>query len=128
MDKIDLQTELLGKTLVECYKEGCDELHLITKTGTHYKLYHEQDCCENVTIEDICGDLFDLVGAPLIEVEIVTNSNSHPADVNCDLDPYEDSFTWTFYKLRTAKGSVTIRWYGTSSGYYSERVDVMRVK
>jgi hypothetical protein len=48
-----------------------------------------------------------------------------PADL--DNEP-SDSFTWTFYKLSTIIGSVTIRWLGESNGYYSESVYVSKTE
>lgn len=111
---------LLGKTLTQCTgKVGDDEIIFKTDDGKIYKLYHSQDCCESVSVEDICGELSDLVGSPITQAE-ENSSNENPAGVTKE---YQDSFTWTFYRLATAKGQVVIRWYGESNGYYSESVD-----
>ena len=70
---------------------------------------------------DIVGDLQDLIGYPLLMAEEVTNAqDENPSGV--EVPDYQDSFTWTFYKLATIKGYVTISWYGESNGYYNESV------
>jgi hypothetical protein len=84
-----------------------------------FTFLHYQDCCESVSIEDIVGDLSDLVGEPLLIAEEV--SGETPADFDKD---YHESVTWTFYKFATRKGYVDVRWLGESNGYYSESVDL----
>ena len=121
---------LNGKVLVsiEVLKERGnvgDEIIFTTDTGNRYRLYHEQNCCENVEINDICGDINDLLNTPILLAEEVTNHNEIPDGVN--MPEYYESFTWTFYKIGTVKGSVTIRWYGGSNGYYSERVNFEKI-
>jgi hypothetical protein len=92
-----------------------DEMVFKSDDGKIFKFLHYQDCCENVGIEDICGDLSDLVGSPLLVAEEVSNlGEDTPAD--------DREGTWTFYKFATVKGNVTVRWLGTSNGYYSEGV------
>ena len=111
--------DLVGKVLVSV-ENNSDEIIFTLDTGEKYKLYHEQDCCESVSVEDVIGDLNDLVGSPILMAEEVSRSEN-PEGVTKEYQDY--NFTWTFYKLATIKGYVTIRWYGESNGYYSESVD-----
>lgn len=120
-DRCSVET-LKGKTLTKIDKSD-DEIRFHCNDGTEYLMYHDQDCCESVTVEDIAGDLDDLVGSPIIDAREESNTTD-PPDVTKE---YQDSFTWTFYIITTVKGSVTIRWYGTSSGYYSESVDFKKI-
>ena len=60
-------------------------------------------------------------GCPLLQAEESTSDASKTGE-------YDDSATWTFYKMTTRKGYVTIRWYGTSNGYYSERATFDKIK
>ena len=82
---------------------------------------HSQDCCESVCVEDITGDIDDLIRHPLLLVQEVSDTFEDVEHTNSEDD--DSSRTWTFYKLATIKGCVTIRWFGTSNGYYSEDVD-----
>lgn len=108
---------LVGKTLTEVTGTAGDgEMTFKTDSGEVFVLYHEQDCCESVSIDDIEGDLADLIGAPIVLAEEASNMPEPEAP------EYADSFTWTFYRIATAKGFVVVRWYGESNGYYSESV------
>jgi hypothetical protein len=111
-------SQLLGQTLVSAVHVD-EEIIFKTDTGLIFKMYHRQDCCESVYIHDIVGDLDDLIGSPILTAECVEDGDTPPVDV--EYKP--ESYSWTFYKLSTIKGSVTISWYGESNGYYSETAD-----
>ena len=91
---------------------GSGEISIEVMGGRRFRMTHHQDCCESVEIEDIAGDVNDLVGMPILQAEEVSSEGPDT----------EGSATWTFYKLSTINGSVTLRWLGTSNGYYSESV------
>ena len=76
---------------------------------------HGQNCCENVSIENINGDLNHLLDTPLLRAEVKSTGNT---ETSCGDEQY------TFYTLATISGYVDLRWYGESNGCYSIEVDV----
>lgn len=121
--------ELIGKTLANIDVDRFDdEIIFTTKSGEKYKMFHQQNCCESVRINDIAGDVKDLIGWPILVAEERTSSKNEDRKNYGDDNLYDTSFTWTFYEIATIKGSVTIRWYGSSNGYYSERVHFEKIE
>jgi hypothetical protein len=123
-------SELLGKTLVRIdgLSKGSERVEFIPAEGPRYVMHHQQDCCEMVDLEDVCGDVADLLGSPiLLAEEVVSDADPPGFEMSEDDKAWRESFTWTFYKLATINGFVTIRWYGESNGYYSEGVDFQEV-
>jgi hypothetical protein len=114
---------LLGQTLTRVERTTDDQagdlVLFTTAEGRRFELYHKQDCCELVRIEDVAGHLDDLVGAPIVLADESSNRDAAPAR--------DESATWTFYRVGTVKGTVVLRWYGQSNGYYSEGVDFVEV-
>jgi hypothetical protein len=112
-------SDLIGKTLKDVVSSS-NEINFYTECGLHYRMFHEQDCCEHVYIDNIEGSLEYLIGRPI-----------YSASEDSDRGPCEewgDSVTWTFYRLRTDREFVHITWRGSSNGYYSEGVSFYRMK
>ena len=133
-DRIDV-SELKGKVFTEVEpRHGKTSLVFKTEDGIEYEMTHFQDCCESVWLEEVIGDLNDLVGSEIIEAEEVhSRAEDPPERYKSDEEDREyygeymvESYTWTFYKFGTMKGHVTLRWYGTSNGYYGETVYMYR--
>lgn len=86
--------------------------------GNVVEFYHRRECCEQVYLEDIDGDLNDIIGEKILSAEERIEERTD------NYGYYSERIQWTFYHIRTAKGCVVIRWYGSSNGYYSESVDI----
>lgn len=109
---------LVGKTIVgiEGMEKGSLTVEFLCSDGSKYLMAHDQDCCESVDLEDVAGDVDDLLNTPIL---IADESSSEQSDH----DEHDNVHMWTYYKLATAKGYVTLRWYGESNGYYAIGVD-----
>lgn len=112
-------SELAGQTIVGIEgKKGSEFIVLTLADGRQMGMAHLQDCCESVTLESIRGQLAAVIGHPVEVAEETSNSQDATPE-----GEETESYTWTYYYIRTAGGSLVIRWYGTSNGYYSESVD-----
>jgi hypothetical protein len=114
---------LVGKTITEIIgcEVGSEEITFVCETGEKFCMIHRQDCCEDVRVEDICGDVNHLIGLPIIEAEECNNMEEPK------IDDYVESYKWTFYRIATNRGCVVIRWLGQSNGCYSESVDFEQI-
>jgi hypothetical protein len=117
MSKIVKIDSLLGKIITNINILNDEtEIEFLCEDGINYKMIHFQDCCEKVYLEEIIGNIENLLNSKIELAEEVTNETEE--------EEFEHT-TWTFYKLATNKGYVTFRWYGHSNGYYSEKVDII---
>ena len=109
-------TDAIGKKItgVSCLEYGSSHV-IIELEGGEIEMRHYQDCCETVQVEDVDGDPSDVIGGVIHAFEKVTEDFKQN-----DWGIYE----WTLYRLITSKGDLTIRWVGSSNGYYSVDVDV----
>ena len=136
--------DLVGHHIVDIkgLQKDSEEVSIITKTHI-FKLYHEQDCCESVWLEDIEGDRNDLIDGIVISAGEATSEDGYvPYESEASGKYFKtlaligalpeftnppqqgESNTWTFYHIQTSKGHVMMRWNGSSNGYYSESVYV----
>lgn len=122
--KEEIELNVLVNTIMSSviYNEDEEAILFTDNNSNKYILMHEQDCCEDVYVESIEGDLNDLVNTPILVAEKMDNIGEMPPK-----DPLDARYIWTFYKFATVKGYVTIRFYGSSNGNYSEAVSFFQV-
>ena len=107
---------LVGEIIksVSTLEQHAGEVVFTCESGKVVRMYHEQDCCESVSLADFCGDASDIIGSTVVSAE--ERSSRQSTDYGSE--------TWTFYEIQTSKGSLWLRWCGWSNGYYSESVDI----
>lgn len=67
-------SDLVGFTLASVTNDK-ESICFVTTDRRIFKLAHSQECCEQVYIEDIYGDLQDLINTPIIEASERTLSD-----------------------------------------------------
>ena len=98
---------LKGEIFTNILVDGEEIITFHCKSGAVYKMFHQQECCENVYLEKTDG-LENILRSKVLHAE----ESSSDSETNPD-------GTWYFYKIVTETGIATLRWYGESNGYYS---------
>jgi len=117
--------KLIGRRIVtiEGLATNSEEVLITLSDGEKYVFYHDFDCCERVDLHDFELSSHTIAGGTILSAEVISGSNS-------GVEPegsYDQSWTWTFYKIETTKGGLWMRWLVTSNGEYSEEVSFAQV-
>lgn len=113
------------------FHEGSERLTIHFTDHSKLTFYHEQDCCELVALWDLAGDPADVMKTPehpggvVYEITKTTNSSDPPPPSTANFYVDDSSFTWTFFRIITNKGTLVLRWLGSSNGCYSEDVSTV---
>ena len=70
---------MLGKTIqsIEGLVKGSDEVVFCSTQGDKFYFYHESECCECVSVEDVCGDVVDLLDSPILLAEEISQEEPY---------------------------------------------------
>ena len=118
----ELEGQTFTKIIHDKHYHGEEAIIFFQGDDEVYALYHSYgECCEVVCVEDICGELEGLLDTPIVSA-YKTVSDEQPG-----WEGGEGVQQWTFYNINTIKGSVTIRFNGSSNGHYSVGVDFVRL-
>lgn len=115
-----------------CDNIGNDVVTFETTDGKLFYMMHSSDCSENVWLDDVNGDLHDLIGSEIIVAEErvyededyddheFENREHISREINGSTTDVVES---AFYTFRTRKGDVDMVWRSESNGWYSIDVD-----
>lgn len=111
-------SKLKGEIIIriEGLEPESDRVIIATLSGKTFTLFHSQDCCETVRLIDYDYSFGDELPALVVDAYLAEGEGEAPE--------YAESFTWSFYRVVTNKGTLFMRWLGESNGHYSESVSL----
>lgn len=105
---------LVGETITHIdVDESQSEILFTTQSGKQILVHHWQQCCEEVKLAGIDGDIYSLVGWVARDISEETEEGKSG----------DGTWTKTVLTFRVGGLAVVTRWFGESNGYYSENVD-----
>lgn len=133
MKKVEF-SELNGLTItkIDGLNRLSEKVTIHTKEGRVFEMYHNQDCCEVVYLADF--HVYKGYVGEVTEAKVETNNIDTPEALyyynedGTETLYYDKAWLWTFYIINTEVGKITLRWFGSSNGYYSEEVDFYEAK
>jgi hypothetical protein len=87
---------ILYKTIkfIKGLEEESDEVLFYCNDGSIYKMYHEQECCECVSIDDVSGNVDDIIGSKILQADVYTK------DMEDEREDADSSFKWAYKDIQ----------------------------